>query len=288
MSITPAMSPTIAGLFIYPVKSCKGIAVSSVPLTPRGFLHDREWMIVSATRESSTAPYRFVTQREYPRLALIRTALSATALELSASGCDPVTIDFATDGEHCDAVVWSDTVSAIDQGSVAAGWLSAFVGADLRLVRFDPSFRRLCNPAFAGDSGANTGFADGYPLLVIGTASLADLNGKLLARGTAALPMNRFRPNIVLDGIDAYDEDHLSRINIGDAQLRMVKPCTRCRITTTDQDTADVGDEPLATLAGYRNNPRLGGVTFGMNAIVSAGYGRAIDRGAAVDIGWNF
>ena len=278
------MRPSVAGLFVYPVKSCGGIALPAAAVTERGLLHDREWMIVGAAGR----PARFVTQREIPRLSLVRTALTDSSLVLSAPGMDDLAIEFGRAGDRIDATVWRDTVEAIDQGDAAAGWLSAFTGADLRFVRFDPDVRRPCNTAFAGDSGAHTGFADGYPLLVIGGASLDDLNARLSARGGMALPMNRFRPNLVLDGVEAYDEDHLATIRIAGVELRLVKPCVRCQITTTDQATALVGVEPLATLAGYRNNPRLGGVTFGMNAIVTAGAGAALGVGSPAEIDWAF
>lgn len=281
------MVSSITGLFVYPVKSCRGIATDAAALAERGLLHDREWMIVESRRPGDSAA-QFVTQREYPRLALVATALSASSLTLSSPGFDDLVIGLERDGERTDVVVWRDTVAAIDQGPEAAAWLSAFAGTELRLVRFDSRHQRLCNTAFAGDSGAHTAFADGYPVLVISAASLDDLNGKLAARGKPALPMDRFRPNIVVDGIDAYDEDHLSLIRIGDVELRMVKPCMRCRITTIDQQTAEVGEEPLSILAGYRNNARLGGVAFGMNAIVVAGAGATIRRGAPISVEWNF
>ena len=153
------------------------------------------------------------------------------------------------------------------QGDQAAGWLSEWLGRAVRLVRFDPRARRLCNPAYAGTSGAHTAFADAYPLLVTSEASLEDLNSRL----AIPLPMNRFRPNLVLSGIEAYDEDHIDEIRIGRSMLKLVKPCTRCRTTTTDQATAEVGIEPLPTLAVYRRDDALDGVTFGMNAIVAAG-----------------
>ena len=205
---------------------------------------------------------------------------------------DPLSISLeigdTTAGAGCRVGVWRDTVAAIDQGDAAAKWISQFTGADLRVVRFDTRSRRPCNPEYAGDTGAHTGFADGYPVLVIGSQSLDDLNQKLGRSGSPALPMNRFRPNIVIDGLDAYDEDHLSRLTVGDVELRLVKPCVRCRITTTDQASAEVGDEPLRTLSGYRNNPRLGGVTFGMNAIVTRGAGLPITAGSPASIEWAF
>ena len=278
------MTPTISSLYVYPVKSCRGLYAHTALLTPRGLLHDREWMIVEADGD----PARFITQREYPRLALVETGLSESTLRLSAPGMEFLEVDDCFDGNRRDVVVWRDVVRAIDQGAAAAEWLSLFLGANVRLVRFDPDARRMCNVQFAGNSGAHTGFADGYPLLVIGNASLEDLNGRLRTDGAVELPMNRFRPNVVVDGLDAYDEDHLATLECGGAVLQFVKPCTRCRITTTDQASAQTGLEPLRTLAHYRHNPRLGGVTFGMNAIVTAGAGGFLTVGSSVCVDWAF
>lgn len=225
------MTAHVSGLFVYPVKSCRGIAVDRAVVTERGLAHDREWMIVEPPG-SASEPARFVTQREHPRLALVRTQVSERALTLSAPGREDLRVGSVDPDQALDVnrdpaggevanrptvsvVVWRDTVSAIDQGDAAADWVSSWIGTSLRLVRFDRSFHRLCNPVYAGDSGAHTAFADGYPLLVIGTASLADLNDRLSSRGSAALPMNRFRPNLVIDGLEAFDEDHLSAIEIG-------------------------------------------------------------------------
>lgn len=278
------MTPTIAGLFVYPVKSCKGLYAHSAQLGARGLTHDREWMIVGSGSERA----QFLTQRECPRLALIETGLAESALTLSAPGMAPIAVDYDLAGKSRDVVVWRDTVRAVDQGDMVANWLSTFIGSDVRLVRFDSDCIRLCNREYAGESGAHTGFADGYPLLVIGGASLDDLNGRLQKRGAGALPMNRFRPNLVIDGLEAYDEDHLASLTCGSVTIRLVKPCVRCQITTTDQASAEVGTEPLRTLAGYRNNARLGGVTFGMNAIVVGGSGSALTVGAEVRAEWAF
>lgn len=277
------MTPTISGLYVYPVKSCKGLYAHTAQLTTRGLLHDREWMIV----EANGVPARFVTQRDDPRLALVETGLSATNLVLMAPGMEILEIDYDLDGSVLEVVVWSDTVRAIDQGNVAADWISAFLGKNLRLVRFDRDVQRMCG-APAGNAGAHIGFADGYPLLVIGSASLDDLNARLQMRGIGALPMNRFRPNLVVDGLDAYAEDHLGAIVCGEVKLQLVKPCVRCQITATDQASAQVGTEPLRTLAGYRHDPRFGGITFGMNAILLAGAGSSLTVGAATEIEWAF
>ncbi|MEP7181016.1 MAG: MOSC N-terminal beta barrel domain-containing protein [Betaproteobacteria bacterium] len=268
----------ITALNLHPVKSCGGIALDRATITVRGLAAtgagDREWMVVDGDG-------RFVSQREHPRLALVGTALSPGSLVLTAPGRQPLAVPTrAAVGATRDVVVWRSTVAAHDMGGHAAGWLSAHLGVDVRLVRFDPAHSRMCNPEFAGDSGAHTAFADGYPLLVIGEASLAGLNARLAAKSEPGLPMNRFRPNLVVGGLLPHDEDHLDTIEADGVVLKLVKPCVRCQITTTDQVTAQVGIEPLATLGGYRNDVRMGGVTFGMNAIVVAGAGRELAVGA--------
>jgi len=278
---------TIAALNVYPVKGCRGIALERAEVTVRGLAagsaHDREWMIVDSSG-------RFVSQREQPRLALVRVAADAGRMVLSAPAMPALEVerlDVAV-APRRDVVVWHSTVAAIDAGDHAAYWLSAYLGMPARLVRFAPEHVRTCNPQFVGGSGAHTAFADGYPLLVIGQASLDDLNSRLAANGHHALPMNRFRPNVVIAGLDAFDEDHVDTIAVDGVTMKLVKPCTRCRVTTTDQDSATVGDEPLATLGTYRMDERFGGVTFGMNAIVAAGASRALEVGATAAIDYRF
>jgi hypothetical protein len=267
----------VAGLYVYPVKSCRGIAVRQARLGERGLDHDREWMIVDADG-------RFLTQREVPRLALVSVALSASELELSVPGLAPLAMALDASGPTRSVTVWSDVVHAIDQGECAAQWLSTWLGRPARLVRFDPKGYRACNPVYTGDTGAHTGFADAYPLLVLSEASLADLNARL----ANPLPMNRFRPNLVLSGIEAYDEDFIDQVHVGQIMLKLVKPCTRCRITTTDQSTGEVGIEPLPTLARYRQDTQLEGVTFGTNAIILAGTGALISVGARASCRFKF
>jgi len=281
---------TIAALDVYPIKGCRGIALATARVAVRGLLAampgavagDREWMVVD--RDG-----RFVTQREYPRLALVETSLAAGVLVLGAPGMAPLALPLRDAGATVrEVVVWHSRVPARDAGDEACRWFSGVLDADVRLVRFDPAHERRCNPDYAGDSGAHTAFADGYPLLVIGEASLADLNSRLAAKGLPALPMNRFRPNLVLAGLDPYDEDHVSSIVSEGVTLKLVKPCTRCQVTATDQNTARVGLEPLATLGAYRNNAALAGVAFGMNAIVVSGAGQALNVGASADCTFAF
>jgi hypothetical protein len=273
---------TIAGLSIYPVKSCRGVDTPRAHALCTGLAHDgirdREWMVVDPRG-------RFVTQREVPDLALVRALVRNARLELLVPGHAPVAPGAGTE---CDVHVWGAHVRATDAGDDCASALSAHLGREVRMVRFDDRVPRPCNPDYVGATGATTLFSDGYPILVIGRASLDDLNARLAANGFPAVPVNRFRPNLVLDGLDPYDEDHLDTITAGPVTLKLVKPCTRCEITTTDQDTGRRNLEPLRTLATYRRDDRFAGVTFGMNAIVVAGAGGMLGIGDEADIAFRF
>ena len=276
----------IESLHVYPVKGCRGIAVETADVATTGLVAsgagDREWMVVDAGG-------RFVTQREHPQLALVGTQVRDGFMTLSAAGVPPLVLPLRpTERASRDVVVWHSDVRGFDAGDDAASWLSARLGTGVRLVRFDRALPRPCNREYAGDTGAHTLYADGYPILVIGTASLADLNARLAAQGGLPLPMNRFRPNVVLAGLPPYDEDHVATITVGDVVLRCVKPCTRCQVTTTNQDTGNVGVEPLRTLSAYRMNERLGGVTFGTNAVVVAGAGGTLAAGASATVEYAF
>lgn len=273
------MTVRIEALHLYPVKSCRGLSLSSVLLSETGFANDRRWMIVNASD-------RFVTQRELPRLALVDVDLTGQGARLRAPGMPP--LEIATHGKqpHRTVTVWRDTLPALDEGDAAAEWLSEFLAAQVRLIRFDPSVRRISNRDWTGDVQAPNMFSDGYPILVISEASLADLNSRLPA-GMERLPMNRFRPNLVVSGLDAYEEDRVHELRGGGVRLRIVKPCTRCKITTTDQATGQVmGDEPLKTLKSYRWNEQLRGVCFGQNVIVIEGVGRTLAVGQEFEADW--
>ena len=274
---------TVASLFVYPVKSCRGVAVDRADVLSTGLaangLRDREWMIVDRRG-------RFVTQRERPRLALVEARAADDGIELRGPDLAPVVARTGTASRE--VVVWSAHVAGFDAGDDVADALSRYLDDDVRLVRFDERRPRRCNPLYAGDSGATTLFADGYPLLVVGRASLDDLNRRLDGQRGGKLPMDRFRPNVVLDGLEPYDEDHVDTLAIGGVVLKLVKPCTRCEITTTDQSSGRRGIEPLRTLSSYRRDDRLAGVTFGMNAIVAAGAGASISAGDRADVTLRF
>ena len=270
------MTATIAGIFSYPVKSCRGIAHEHAQLAATGFEGDRHWMLVRPNG-------RFVTQRELPRMALVTTQLTPTALTLTAPGMPPLGVSRDAEGESRAVTVWKFEGLGIDCGDAAAEWATQYLQTPLRLVRFDPGAPRVCNPEWTPGVRAVTEFSDGYPILVISRASLDDLNSRL----PQALPMERFRPNVVIDGVDAYDEDRIHELRAGAVRLRVVTPCTRCSITTTDQDRGAVdGVEPLRTLKEYRYDPQLKGVLFGQNVIIVEGVGERLRVGQGFDVSW--
>lgn len=263
----------IAALNVYPVKSCKGIALDQARMAITGIEHDRQWLIVKPNGQ-------FVTQREQPRLALVRTALTQSALELEVAGLGAITIPFDHQGTSVEVTCWRDRCAAFDAGDEAAAWLEAHLGTPHRLVRFDPSRKRPASADWTAGVEALNQFSDGFPFLVIGTASLDDLNTRL----EQPLPMNRFRPNIVIEGLPAYAEDDVHELSGDGVVLRIVKPCARCAITTTDQVSgARVGDEPLRTLRSYRFSRELKGVLFGQNVILVRGAGRTLRVGEELE-----
>jgi uncharacterized protein len=267
---------SITGIFTYPVKSCRGIAHERAQLAATGFEGDRHWMLVRPNG-------RFVTQRELPRMALICTQLTRSSLVLTGPGMPPLEVSRDSQGLSRDVTVWKFDGRGIDCGEPAATWATQCLETPLRLVRFDPDVPRVCSPEWTPGTRAVTEFSDGYPILVLSRASLADLNARL----PQALPLERFRPNVVIDGIDAYDEDRMHELRAGAVTLRLVKPCARCSITTTDQQRGAVdGVEPLRTLKEYRYDPKLRGVLFGQNAIVIDGVGESLQVGQRFDVSW--
>ena len=268
---------TLHSLYVYPLKSARGIDLAEAVLAPTGIAGDRGWMLVSASG-------RFLTQREQPRLALVRTALRGTLLVLGAPGLPDLTLADDAPGTARAVRVWNDQCDGIDVGEAAADWASRALGTPCRVLRFDARRARLSAAQWTGNVAAPNQFSDGFPLLVANRSSLAELNGRLAG---AALPMNRFRPNLVLDGLAPWDEDRIDELRIGDVRLRLVKPCTRCSITTIDQATGlPAGAEPLRTLRTYRFDAPLRGVLFGVNAIIIRGVGQLLKAGAPVDVRW--
>lgn len=284
--------PTLTALTLYPIKSCAGIALQQAILTAAGLmhaqLHDREWMVVDAQGE-------FLTQRSHPALALIvpRLSIGAGLLEVHAPalapGLAPLALPLARPAAgsvpKLQVRVWDDLVSADDCGDAAAHWFSQALGLACRLVRFPAQASRITNTHWTAHADVSTRFSDGYPFLLISQASLDDLNQKLAAHGRAPLPMNRFRPNLVIDGVAAFEEDYIDSLGLGGALLKPVKPCARCPIPSVDQATGVIGPDPLDILRSYRANPRLdGGIAFGMNVILQQGDGQMVTLGQEIDI----
>ncbi len=256
----------VTGLYVYPIKSCAGIALENAQLDARGIVYDRRWMVVSDDEQERGL---FLSQRELPQMALIQPALSDETLIVRAPRLPELWLPLTppANAKSVTAIVWDDTCLAYDEGDEAAGWLTRHLGVPARLVRMADAFVRPVDPQYAS-AGAQTAFSDGYPALITAQASLDDLNARLAARGKAAVSMLRFRPNIVIGGCAPYAEDGWQRVQIGAVAFDIVKPCKRCAITTVDPASGSIPDreEPLATLAAYRRGPR-GGVLFGQNAV---------------------
>lgn len=285
----------IARLFVYPVKSCAGIEVQEALLLDTGFDLDRAWMVVDAAGG-------FVSQREQPRLVLVQPQLRRAELVLRAPGMLALHLAIDVVDEPTRVRVWDDEVAAYDMGDLAAQWFSDFLSLSeqglptaqapkYRLVRFDPAHQRLSNLKWTGGVQAPNQFSDGFPLLVLGQASLDEFNTRLQAAGHAVVGVERFRPNIVLAGLQAHDEDRLDTLHIdaepGPAVLKPVKPCPRCPIPNIDPATAQRDPAVADTLQSYRQDARLGGaVTFGMNAIVLEGVDTVLRVGQ--DVGADF
>ena len=271
-------------LHLYPIKSCAGIALREAILTPAGLMSaqifDREWMVVDLQGQ-------FLSQREYPAMALITPRIKSDTLELRAPGMLRLEIPLDLPDPETAATlqvrVWDDVLMAYDCDEMTATWFSKALGVACRLVRFHPDVVRTSSGKWTEGVKVPTLFADAYPLLLISEASLEDLNQKLLAQGRAALPMNRFRPNIVINGVAAFEEDFAHTLRIGDAVLQPVKPCPRCPIPAIDQASGEPGPDPLDILRTYRTKPAMDdAICFGMNSIVTEGDGERLYVGQPV------
>ncbi len=247
----------VTALNFYPIKSCGGTALDTADIALRGIKHDREWLVVDASTNN------FITQREIAKMCLIKPELSNTEneLTLSAPGMDSIKVPVTKTCGQRRVTVWSKACKADDQGDAVAQWLSKFLNVDCRLVRMADDHKRQVDQRYAKRKTDQVGFADDFPILLISEESLVDLN----TRRDEQHPMNRFRPNIVVKGCSAFDEDKWNTIKIGDLLFDVVKPCARCIITTIDQVNANKGPEPLKTLAAYRNSRNR--LLFGQNVV---------------------
>jgi uncharacterized protein YcbX len=277
---------TLSEITLYPVKSCGGIALRKATITRAGVMtdqiYDREWMVVDAQGIC-------VTQREHPRMALIKPRIKLDTLELSAPGMlrleIPLGLPDPSEAPTLEVQIWEETVKAYDCDATTAAWFSNYLGIPCRLARFHPDVTRLASAKWTGDVAAPTLFSDGYPILVASTGSLQDLNDKLRAQGREAIPMNRFRPNLVIDGIEAFEEDYAETYRAGGLLLKPVKPCPRCPMPSIDQSTGEFGPDPMDILQTYRAKPEVdGAVCFGMNSIVLEGDGVQVEVGQEIEV----
>ena len=246
----------VSQLFIYPIKSLGGIAKQDIEITSTGFKHDRRWMLVDDQNV-------FLTQRTYPQMALLQTAETGTGITVTnkLNSSQSITIPFETSyAAKTKVIVWDDVCDAFEINEELNAWFSEMLHINCKLVYMPDDTKRLVDKRYATNDEI-TSFADGYPILMIGQSSLDNLNEKL----TEALPVNRFRPNIVFTGGHAHIEDEMAVFEINAVNFFGVKPCARCMITTINQQTAEAGKEPLRTLAGYRmkNNK----IYFGQNVL---------------------
>jgi len=247
-------APILGGVYVYPIKSFGGISLQSADLGATGLLHDRRWMLVDEGGG-------FLSQRRHPRMPLISPRITPDRLVVSAPGMPDLDVPLEGEpGERIDVEVWGDAQRGAPVGGYADRWFGRFLGSPCRLVRKPDDDVRPVDSAYAR-SGDETSFADASPLLLISEASLQDLNARL----ESPVPMNRFRPNLVVRGCGPYSEDGWGELRIGTATFRVAEACPRCAVTTVDQESGERGKEPLRTLTTYR---RLeGGVLFGRNLI---------------------
>jgi len=246
---------TLSALTFYPIKACRGFDVPVSNVERMGLEHDRRMMLV-------TPEGNFLTQREYPKLALVTPTLNSDNLTLSAPDFDSMRLTIQRTGTPRPVNIWkSKGVQAVDQGGESAQWFSDWLGASVRLVHIANGCQRKVSADHAVHPDDHTGFADGYPILIASEAGLADLNARL----ETPVPMKRFRPNVVVKGCEPFAEDTWKRIRIGEVELAIVKPCARCVVTTIDKETLAQSKEPLKTLNTFRKQGN--GAMFGQNVI---------------------
>ena len=252
--------PRLSGLYIYPIKSTAGLAPRGWEVDALGLRYDRRWMVVDARG-------RMVTQRTHPRLARVRTTIGEDLLRIETDAMPALELPLdPSPAVSLTVSIWDDACLATWTGERASHWFSDVLDLDCSLVHVPDDRARHVDPDYA-PPGQRVGFADAFPFLILSEASLADLNRRL----ETPLPMNRFRPNLVIAGVEPFGEDRLGTFRIGGLGFAVVKPCDRCVVTTTDQETLERGPEPLRTLATYRRSN--GKVLFGQN-LVHDGTGR--------------
>ena len=245
----------VSGLFIYPIKSCRGVRVPHAQVADIGLEHDRRYMVIDSE-------HAFVTQRDVPAMARIAVTQTNAGWTLDTPDTGSYVWEPQQQGMQYTARIWKDSVTVVDQGDDVAAWFSAALGRHCRLVGFAPNERRLVDPTYAVTAHDAVSFADGYASLLVTEESLAELN----TRTSESVPMSRFRPNIVVSGVaQPWAEDHWRELQVGAVAMTAVKKCARCVMTTTDQHTGERHAEPLKTLASYRHIGH--GLIFGQNIV---------------------
>jgi hypothetical protein len=251
----------VTGINIYPIKSTRRIALTESEVLPRGLPRDRRWMLVDDEG-------KFITARQHPTLALVETRFAGNVLQVNVGNRQSLQLALQpADSETTTVTVWRDQCDAVLAGEEADAWFSEHLGISCRLVQMTDNLVRGVDPKF-GRPGDEVSFADGFPLLLISEASLHDLNSRL----DEAVSMRRFRPNLVVDGVQPYAEDNWQSLRVGEVEFAGVKNCSRCVFTTIDPDTGikHSDKEPLRTLGSYRRRPE-GGIYFGQNLIPRSG-----------------
>ena len=254
----------VHSLHFYPVKGMRAVDVGRAQVEARGLAGDRRWVVVDGGG-------RFITQRSHPRLAQIEAAVTPTGLRLSAPGAGAIAVEQPSGAQRTEITVWKHQIDAALADAEAGAWLSRFLGQDVRFAYMDDRAVRVQSNVWV--DAVPLSFADAYPVLIATTASLAAVNAEIASAGGAAVPMRRFRPNVVIDCDKAWDEDFWRALRIGGIEFELVKPCDRCVVTTRDQTSGEsMGREPIASLARLRRSadPRINGVLFGWNAVPRA------------------
>lgn len=282
---------TISQLILYPIKSCAGLALDEAVVTQCGLaahgIHDREWMLVDDAGQ-------FLTQREFPCMATIVPRVEEGMLVVNAPGMPPLHLPLHLPPSQAGqdtlrVTIWDDSVDALDCGDAPAAWFGALLGTRCRLVRFRQEEARPTSTKWTGGAPSGARFADAYPLLLVGAASLDEINLRLRAAGRAPIPMDRFRPNLVVTGTDPFEEDYTEALHCGGIVIKPVKPCARCPIPAVDQATGIPGPDPLDILQSWRAKAILdGAVCVGMNCIVTVGVGGTLRVGQACEASLSF
>ncbi|HXQ63818.1 MAG TPA: MOSC N-terminal beta barrel domain-containing protein [Steroidobacteraceae bacterium] len=263
----------LSAISIYPVKGCRRTELSEAVVGRSGLVGDRQWMVVQPNG-------RFLTQRTHPALARIVPRLTGRGIELTHPGRAPLVVDLSAADARIEVIIWSRTATARDAGEAAADWLTAVLGVASRLVTIGPETRMVANRAYVGERDVPVAFADGFPVLLCNGASLDELNRRL----SVPLPMERFRPNLVITGLGPFAEDRIGRLRIGAVEFRFVKPCVRCVVPSIDQTSGEHSTDPTPALKAFRYDRALKGVTFGVNATVESPPGAVVAVGNPVEV----